>query len=760
MVSTDETGALLSGAALGELDMSADGSRVLIGKGLNTDSKGNTYWHPYMHIGTSAESLDLAPTASSGLLFDGMTADGSRVFFTTVDNLLPAEDTDESADIYEFTVHGNGTVDTRLVSIDGSGPSNDDGCSPAGSPNSWNSPEGEGKCSAIAFAGGAGVASEAGSFYFLSPEQLDGTEGQADQPNLYSVVPGGKPVFVATLDTSEGKPGLPHWTNTLSDGDFTNGSLSEPRSMTVDQETGDLYVVEAGTGALSRFDSSGAPKTFPETGTNKISGLNLTSAEPGQVAIDNSASGPMKGDIYVSHNPGAMNVYDKQGKKIGELNAAPTFGIPFAQVCGIAVDQTNGDVYVTDLGPFGPGFNFMYRFHPITGTDTTTVDSTDYEASVTVFEGSEPCRMAADNGIVYAADNPSGPTKAYDSSEFAFGVLPGKVVDSGGEGVSIDSVAHELYVDAGKRISVYGTGAGFPKVNEIADESLSGSRGVAVDSGSHDVYATAGTHVQRYGYVPPEYHPVDHPAVLHAVVSATHRFGDFQVTPDGRFAAFSSKMPLAAGYDNAGFSEVYRYDNVGHSLACVSCVPTDGQPSTSSGLPEYGSGLTDDGRVFFDTGEQLVLKDTNQNRDAYEWENGVQQLISSGTSIFDSGMLGVTGSGKDAFFFTREQLVEDDLNGEAMKIYDAREQGGFFKLPKAPDCAASDECHGPGSQAASAPQLGTFKGGGGQFQAPSKCRKGHVKRHGKCVKKKHKKHKKHKKGNSRRTGPSGKGGSK
>ena len=46
-----------------------------------------------------------------------------------------------------------------------------------------------------------------GSFYFASPEQLDGSDGIADQANLYVVEPGGSPEFVTTIDSSVGKPG-------------------------------------------------------------------------------------------------------------------------------------------------------------------------------------------------------------------------------------------------------------------------------------------------------------------------------------------------------------------------------------------------------------------------------------------------------------------------------------------------------------------------------------------------------------------------
>ena len=38
-----------------------------------------------MHIGTSPETIDLTPGTTTGALFDGMTADGSTVYFTTRD---------------------------------------------------------------------------------------------------------------------------------------------------------------------------------------------------------------------------------------------------------------------------------------------------------------------------------------------------------------------------------------------------------------------------------------------------------------------------------------------------------------------------------------------------------------------------------------------------------------------------------------------------------------------------------------------------
>ena len=83
------------------LDVSSDGSRVLVGKAVSTDAKGNTYYDLYMHIGNSPNSVQVADT-TNGVLFNGMTSDGSKVFFTTADQL--AGDTDTSADLYRADV--------------------------------------------------------------------------------------------------------------------------------------------------------------------------------------------------------------------------------------------------------------------------------------------------------------------------------------------------------------------------------------------------------------------------------------------------------------------------------------------------------------------------------------------------------------------------------------------------------------------------------------------------------------------------------
>jgi hypothetical protein len=234
-------------------------------------------------------------------------------------------------------------------------------------------------------------------------------------------------------------------------------------------------------------------------------------------------------------------------------------------------------------------------------------------------------------------------------------------------------------------------------------------------------------------------------AVTNAVYNnEVHRFTDFQVSANGGFAVLASKLPLS-GVDTFEHTQVFRYDAVADVLDCVSCASTGAAPTTNVTLSD-GLNLADEGTVFFTSGEALVLRDSNRKLDVYEWEQGKQELISTGISQFDSGLLSASADAVNVYFFTRATLVPQDQNGNLMKVYDARAGGGFLAVPPLPSCAAKDECHGPGTQPAPPPQIGTFKGEGGNVKKKKKkkCKKGYVKKNGKCKKKGKKKHK-HKK---------------
>jgi DNA-binding beta-propeller fold protein YncE len=293
-----------------------------------------------------------------------------------------------------------------------------------------------------------------------------------------------------------------------------------------------------------------------------------------------------------------------------------------------------------------------------------------------------------------------------------------------------------------------------------------------------------------------------------------------RVSPDGLHLVFMSNSKAlsehVAGYDNTDVAngeadaEVYQYDATANSglgkLRCVSCDPTGARPQEGRELLSVGGTgankdqdpwaaarvpgfetdlyqpryLSDDGnRVYFDSYDALVARDTNGKGDVYQWEaagtgscatgspsyvvssEGCLDLISSGQSHEDSEFLDATSSGSDVFFTTGESLLPYDPG--LIDIYDARIGGGFPPPVSPPVVCEGEACQGaPVPLLNSTPASFAFSGPGNP--APSvlatpkakiqpkvkPCRKGTVRKKGKCVIVKKKK----KKGLSVKTGKS------
>ncbi len=741
-------GGAIQGGGVGELDISSNGSRIVVGKRISTDAKGNEYWHLYMHVGNTADSIDLTPGATLGALFDGMSADGSRVFFTTRDKLV-GEDTDSMADIYEAAIGGSSAA-IRLVSVKDGAPSNDEACTPPGTPESWNSVSGNGKCDVVAFAGGSGTAAD-GTFYFVSPELLDGGQGEAGQVNLYAVKPGGEPTFVATSDSNVGKASPAPPKHPVAAPKRVTG-LANPEAIAIDRSggshTGDLYVYERGSGDVARYTAAGAADNFSALPgpSNKLAGLSGTEQGRVQVAVDSAAASPFKEDVYATDGSG-VSVFAASGEKLGSIGG-------FTEPCGVAVEQSTGDVYVAE-----PSTGTIWRLAPVAATKPVTA-ANYVKTGLKPEEGSAGCQLAVDNdGRVYVSEFSEGPVKRYDASDFQAvpGEEAGTVIAANGNAIATDSSTNDLLIDTGLEVLSYDEAGSL--IQKFGTGSLSGSRGIAVDPATKHVFASSGANVVDFGVEEVPYHPIDQPGVVDGVLhSGLHSFEGFQTTPDGRYAVFSTKHPVT-GYPVLGHSEVYRYDSQGEEILCVSCSPTGGAASADTSLSRTGLNLADDGRVFFTTAESLALRDTNEKSDAYEWElpgaapaiggcqgaNGCVQLISGGIGPENSGLVSVSADGKDVFFFTRDVLAHEDENGNAIKIYDAREGGGFLYDPPRKACAASDECHGAGSETPPAPVINTITGSKAGARTVKGCKHGYVKKNGKCVKKKTKKknHRKH-----------------
>jgi hypothetical protein len=261
-----------------------------------------------------------------------------------------------------------------------------------------------------------------------------------------------------------------------------------------------------------------------------------------------------------------------------------------------------------------------------------------------------------------------------------------------------------------------------------------------------------------------------------------------QASADGRYLAFMSRAKLT-DYDNTRVggggclgtgvglpqcSEVFEYDAVKGELACPSCNPSGQRPigqgalsviyafkesfPQPENLPAQG-----EGRLFFESQDTLSPADANGRiQDVYQWEpqgvgdckqaGGCVTLISSGQSPKDSQFVAATPSGDDVFFSTRSQLVGRDID-DFLDLYDARVGGGIDEAEISP--CLGEACRG----AASVPPADSTPGSAGFVgppnQKPKPCRKGFVKKHGKCVRK-HRKHRKQKQ--HKRSAENGRGG--
>ncbi len=260
------------------------------------------------------------------------------------------------------------------------------------------------------------------------------------------------------------------------------------------------------------------------------------------------------------------------------------------------------------------------------------------------------------------------------------------------------------------------------------------------------------------------------------------------VSKDGEELLFRSSESLTP-YDSEGISELYRYSASDKRLACVSCPPSGeavdsdvvlasiGYPGPlSPGLVSVSAvasrNLSADGsRVFFETAEALLPEDTNGVDDVYQWEapgsgsctqgapgysplnEGCVYLISTGKSPFPSLFADASESGDDVFFFTREGLVGQDTD-ELQDVYDARVGGGLAsQSPPPPNpCLSTESCHEAAPSAPSEQSAGsaTFVGPGNEAQKHKKPKAAKKKKH---KKPNHKKGKKKQRANAKgRTG--------
>jgi hypothetical protein len=187
-----------------------------------------------------------------------------------------------------------------------------------------------------------------------------------------------------------------------------------------------------------------------------------------------------------------------------------------------------------------------------------------------------------------------------------------------------------------------------------------------------------------------------------------------RTTPDGNVLVFESRAKLTR-YENAGHTEIYRWDDLADSLLCVSCgamaEPASGntqlQNVTLVRPPVVLHNLSQEGnRVFFETTEDLTAEDGDGVNDVYEWQEaeGAPRLLSSGESRSYPPLLpqtliqpspnvifAIDSDGSDIVFLSQDELVPGAGSGGAPALYDARINGGF-PVPSTPTFCLEEAC--------------------------------------------------------------------
>jgi DNA-binding beta-propeller fold protein YncE len=278
------------------------------------------------------------------------------------------------------------------------------------------------------------------------------------------------------------------------------GTAEEPtfakaEGMAIDQSTGDLLVIDAGTGpgtgSVSRWHSDGTPADFSALGTNVIDGSDtpeggLSFGGPGevQIAVDHSGTAT-DGRIYIPQFEGVPDVVDifaSDGSFLGQLSESSEG--EFGEPCGIAVDP-DGNLYVGDFS----GAIHKFANPPVEG------DSTDlpFSQNCTLAAGAGPT-----DGYIFPTHFFNGRVAKLDSAsgaqryEFPLGETPI---------VTVDPTSGHLYAASGSEVREFDASGESEAIPLTPIPGETRVTGVAVDGIGGYIYISrnGNPHIEVYG---------------------------------------------------------------------------------------------------------------------------------------------------------------------------------------------------------------------------------------------------------------------
>jgi hypothetical protein len=327
------------------------------------------------------------------------------------------------------------------------------------------------------------------------------------------------------------------------------GSFSAPSGIAIDKTKGNVFIADGG---LSETVDIFGPEGEAPSGVSvtEIPGFAF-GAEPSGVAVDNSASSPSKGAVYVTDvlnnsvkkfTLNASNEYELQQ----ELNASPGFGEPL----GVAVNAS-GDVFV---GDYGSESIIEFSSAGVELLRISTSATVGHPSAVTFDAMGDLYVQRYLVGSVYEyIANGAGEVTSTSSSR--------QVVAEGATGIAVDAGSETLYVAMGEHVAAYSADGALE--TEFGSGELGMTRRLAVDEANGDLYVVDGAgDVAVFGP------PVIVPTVA---INAASDVTGTKATLNG------SVNPEAIEVEECLF-EYGPTDAYGHTAPCEGSTPADSEP--------------------------------------------------------------------------------------------------------------------------------------------------------------------------------------
>ena len=280
-------------------------------------------------------------------------------------------------------------------------------------------------------------------------------------------------------------------------------TFTTPRGMAIDQGSGEVYVIDAGSPpSVKRYNANGTASNFSALSSNVIDGaggadttpqgsLAFGAANRVQIAIDESGTAT-DGDLYVAQQASKLvDVFSSTGEYKGQLSESSEGAL--GEICGVAVDSA-GKLYLGDIA------GKIHVYEPAANPPLNGDSSANF-ATVAA-----PCQIAAGTGETAGfifVNRSNGELKKVDSA-------------TGEVKYQVGATSHRtVYVNPGTG-HVYAPRATFGS-SEVVEYDASGAasattvssfkpgstiEGVAVSEASGDVYLTRSGQTQAQVYGP------------------------------------------------------------------------------------------------------------------------------------------------------------------------------------------------------------------------------------------------------------------